>query len=43
MGPYGKNIKENINIVITDDKFNDAVLRPFLGYKYKGVLNLLYH
>ena len=36
-GPYGKNIQENINTVINDGKFNDAVVRYLLDYKNKGV------
>ena len=36
-GPYGKNIQENINTVITDGKFNDTIVRYLLDYKNKGV------
>ena len=34
---YGKNIHENINAVVADGKFNQAVLRRALGKKSKGV------
>ena len=34
---YGKNIHENINAVVADGKFNQAVLRSALGKKSKGV------
>ena len=36
-GPYGKNIQENINTVVADATFNDAVVRHLLDYRYKGV------
>ena len=36
-GPYGKNIQDNINTVIIDSKFNDAVVRHLLDYKNRGV------
>ena len=40
---YGKNIHENINAVVADGKFNQAVLRRALGKKVKEFLNRLYH
>ena len=36
---YGKNIQENINTVVTDGKFNDALVRHVLDEKNKGVFN----
>ena len=35
---YGRNIQENINSVVTDGKFNNALVRHVLDEKYKGVL-----
>ena len=40
---YGKNIQENINAVVADRKFNQAVVRRALDQKNKWVLNRLYH
>ena len=34
---YGQNIQENINAVVTDRKFNDALVRHVLDEKNKGV------
>ena len=34
---YGKNIQENINAVVADGKFNQAVVRRVLDQKNKGV------
>ena len=36
---YGQNIQENINSVVTDGKFNDALIRHVLDEKNKGVLD----
>ena len=36
---YGKNIQENINSVVTDEKFNDALVRHVLDEKNKGVFD----
>ena len=36
---YGKNIQENINTVVTDGKFNDALVRHVLDEKNKGIFN----
>ena len=36
---YGQNIQENINAVVTDGKFNDALVRHVLDEKIKGVFN----
>ena len=34
---YGRNIQENINAVVSDEKFNQAVVRRALDQKNKGV------
>ena len=34
---YGRNIQENINSVVTDGKFNNALVRHVLDEKNKGV------
>ena len=34
---YGQNIQENINAVVTDGKFNDALVRHVLDERNKGV------
>ena len=34
---YGRNIQENINAVVSDEKFNQAVVRRALDKKNKGV------
>ena len=34
---YGRNIQENINSVVTDGKFNNALVRNVLDEKNKGV------
>ena len=36
---YGKNIQENINLVVTDGKFNDALVRHVLVEKNKDVFD----
>ena len=36
---YGQNIQENINAVVTDRKFNDALVRHVLDEKSKGVFD----
>ena len=36
---YGKNIQENINSVVTDEKFNDVLVRRILDEKIKGVFD----
>ena len=36
---YGRNIQENINAVVTDGEFNDALVRHVLDEKYKGVFD----
>ena len=37
MGDYGRNIQKNINAVVADGKFNQAVVRRALDKKSKGV------
>ena len=37
---YGKNIQENINAVVADGKFNQAVVHRALDPKNKGVFEL---
>ena len=37
---YGRNIQENINSVVTDGKFNNALVRHVLDEKNKGVFAL---
>ena len=34
---YGRNIQENINAVVADGKFNQAIVRRALDQKSKGV------
>ena len=34
---YGKNIQENINAVVANGKFNQAIVRRALDQKSKGV------
>ena len=34
---YGRNIQENINSVVTDEKFDNALVRHVLDEKSKGV------
>ena len=36
---FDQNIQENINAVVTDKKFNDALVRPLLDEKNKGVFD----
>ena len=36
---YGKNIQENTNTIVTDGKFNDALVRHVLDGKNKDVFN----
>ena len=36
---YGQNIQENINAVVTDGKFNAALVRHVLNEKNKGVFD----
>ena len=36
---YGQNIRENINVVVTDGKFNDALVRHVPDEKNKGVFD----
>ena len=36
---YGQNIQENINVVVTDRKFNDALVRHVLDEKSKSVFD----
>ena len=36
---YDRNIQENINAVVTDGKFNDALVRHVLNEKNKGVFD----
>ena len=36
---YGQNIQENINAVVTDVKFNDALVRHVLDEKNKDVFD----
>ena len=36
---YGQNIQENINAVVTDRKFNDALVRHVLDEKSKSVFD----
>ena len=37
---YGRNIQENINSVVTDGRFNNAVVRRLFDEKNKGVFEL---
>ena len=36
---YGQNIQENINTLVTDRKFNDALVRHVLDEKSKSVFD----
>ena len=36
---YGQNFQKNINAVVTDGKFNDALVRHVLDEKNKGVFD----
>ena len=40
---YGKNIQEDINSVVTDGKFNDALVMHLLDGKIRVCLILLHH